>query len=330
MEESKEKLKEEKTKKDYTVWFIILIGVLVIMLVCAFVYIWKMNNRIQDETIKLGENSNLNVTNEDLSNYQGVGDQYENLETDEEDKDAVEVVGLETKYKELSKAAIKKIEIGKDFSKSKEFEYDLDKSIKTNNVKIKIIEDEKVQIIYNSKKTEYYTYDRDQLFIVDLDKQDNYLDILTYQFGDSADTTYTVLKNNGKSLKKINYSIDKMVIGEDRFYLDGNNNFFLQGDNDAYLDKVITKEYYTIDNTKAIMNKVDINQIMNEEYQIKENGAYFSKNKNKCFIEYNPDKKLKKGTKLEILGWDTCQNVIDIMKVKLEDGTVGYLWCPYS
>lgn len=42
-------LKEEKTQKDHSLGMIILVGILVIMLACCFVYIWRMN-KIQDLT----------------------------------------------------------------------------------------------------------------------------------------------------------------------------------------------------------------------------------------------------------------------------------------
>lgn len=431
MEESKEKLEEEKIKKDHTMWFVILIGILVIMLACTFVYIWKLKNTTKN-TDKINaervEDNNFNVASKDLSNYKGVWyqnedsdylkiksiednkitfdwfiyriDMYENViatmenentakftskndtddheitgiltltentikvnvikqekevnyldesytytkkksvstdnstKTDSEDKDLVEVVGLDTKYKELSKAAIKKVEIGKDVTKNKAFQYNLRTDGKKENVTIKLINDgEKIQINYGGNKKEVYsTYNMDNLYIVDLDNSDNYLDIVMVQLGDSYDTDYRILKNNNK-LKEVTYgeTVDysKGVTGEGMFYLDGNSHFLLLGDVESYLNKIVSRSYYTLENNKAIANKIYTNKIIAEDYEIGniENEANFSKNK--CWIEYTPDRKLKKGTKLKILGWDTCHGA-EIVKVKLEDGTVGYLWCPYA
>lgn len=68
MEESKEKLEERKIKKDHTMWFVILIGILVIMLACTFIYIWKLKNTTETIT-NTGEILNYNLSSEIKKEY---------------------------------------------------------------------------------------------------------------------------------------------------------------------------------------------------------------------------------------------------------------------
>lgn len=64
MEESKENVKEEKIKKDHTMWFIILIGILVIFLGATIVY--TMNLRKELTNIKLESANEIRTLNEKI------------------------------------------------------------------------------------------------------------------------------------------------------------------------------------------------------------------------------------------------------------------------
>lgn len=163
MEESKEKVKE-KIKKDHTMWFIILIGILVIMLACTFGYAWKLKNttenmdRVNAERV---EDNNFNIENKDLTNYQGVW--YQN-----EDSDYLEIKSVEDNkvvfdwfiyridmYENVT-ATIENGNIAKFTSKNNTDAHEITGTLTLaeNTVKVNVMEQEK-EINYLEKS---YTY----------------------------------------------------------------------------------------------------------------------------------------------------------------------------
>ena len=249
--------------------------------------------------------------------------EYEESSLNDDEKDSIEVTGLNNKFTELSKAAVK----GYSTKSVKTIKYDLNNDGKEEKIQLKKSGNDGydqacVDMYYQNKKIDkeiYIGYEEaiqdSNLYIVDLDKNDNLLDVIIAGFEDNNGFLYlNIYKNTGNTLKRINYKSDKTVSangGENdnwigRFYINSNNEFFELSNVEVCFDKVVTYKYYKIENNKAVSKKANIDKIKKETFKVltdKEMIFYIDHKKFNYDKDYKNHKTFKNGNKVNILEW---------------------------
>ncbi len=323
-----EKNTEPKREFKGNLGFIWLIGILVILLGCTVVYTLKLKN--ENKELKQVPQENIQSIEQETT---------ENIEstkaTNIEEKNAVDVIGLNNKFTELSKAAVKAY----NTKSSKTIDYDFNNDGKNETIQFKKsgndgYDEACVDMYYQDKKVDksiYTGYEEDlrssnensNFYIIDLDKSDDLLDVAIAGFEESDDYIYfNIYKNTGKTLKKINYKSNKIVTAnndenynwEGRFYINSNNEFFELSNVELCFDKVVTNEYYKIENDKAVSKKANLNEIQKETFKVSTDREMIFYINHKEFNEkdYKTYKTFKNEDEIKILDW------IDENEIKAE------------
>ena len=318
---------EKKPEFNGNLGFIWLVGILVILLGCTIVYVCKLKKEVND--LKQAPQL-LSAAEQKKKEQKAIMETKtdETVKTEEkkeevEDKDSIKVIGLNNRFTELSKAAVK----GYSTKSVKTIKYDLNNDGKEETIQLKKsgndgYDEACVDMYYQDKKIDkeiYIGYEEgiqdSNLYIVDLDRSDNLLDVIIAGFEDNNGFLFlNIYKNTGKTLKRINYKSDKTVSanGEEndnwvgRFYINSNNEFFELSNVEVCFDKVVTYKYYKIENNKAVSKKANIDKIKKETFKVltdKEMIFYIDHKKFNYDKDYKNHKTFKNDDKVKILEW---------------------------
>lgn len=328
---------EEKQKKGKLIPLIIFIIILLVALGVSVAYNYKLNQELI--SFKTEVENEIKILNEENAK------EPEKIEeVEKEDLDQVEVIGLDTKYKELSKAAKRILTLGDNnyeiTNQEKTLEYDLNGDEIKETIKLKTYipnneagENAPVCEIHYNNSTIFssdFIYNP-TIYIVDLNKNDNYLDlVLGYSLENNGFFEYAVFKNMGNILKNMEYTHAGVISSGDevdnyyegRFYLNGENNFLLLNNVQIELNKIISNDFYEIKENKIINKSIDINTIRDEifEFDKEVTNSFFSETKK---VNYDRYISLKKGQQFKIIDWIDDGNG---MKVELSNGKIGYIY----
>lgn len=320
MEEQKKK-KEVEIKTQNPMWIVILIAVLIIGLGCETVYLLK-ERKIRNSSLDIQKNNNSQISNV----VDNISEEHTNLSKETENKDAVEIIGLEGKYNPLEKTALQ----NEDIKKAHSIKVDFNGDGQEEELQIKEDEKDLYSINFKGKKILNAGLNR-KIYIVDLDKNDKYLDFIVKETSDGgAYIEYIIFKYTGTTFSKIKYSTLKTMTNEkEHFYYNENNEFALIGDIETKLNKVVTNKYYIITDDKGVEKNADTKRAYDAEYTLEEdvNSATDAKKASLAYSENNK-KVIKKGTKVQLLGWDKCDD-IEILKVKINN-EICYIYELYA
>ena len=258
MEEKQEKKQPEFKGKMLIVW---LTGILVIILGCVTVYTFKLVNE-NKKSKQVPQAQQPQVIEQEQKTEEAATNATE-------DKNAVEVIGLSTKFKELSTISIenKKIDIEENDSK---FSYDFNKNGKNEEILIsKNLNKETISLKYDNKIIASFVANEEFIedtlnpyyfYIVDFDENDDYNDLVVVNInGTSSNYMYYCFKNDGKTLKLIN-SDNNYMYGKTnkQLYLDGEGKIFLLGDIESKFKEIISPYYYEIKENKLIKKEINL------------------------------------------------------------------------
>lgn len=297
-------MEKDKGKSKILIWIMLII----IALIIVGLYLYKRND-----------------TNTELSNNTQI------IEND----NSVKIVGLNEKYTELTKAAISVIT-----EENSKLEYDLNNDEKKEIIRLETnkIESEyktgNYTIYYNSNKIESYeSIWKPTIYIVDLEKNDNLLDIVfAYTLDNNGFFGYDLFKNTGKGFTKIQYTYENVISNaedtqknyyEGRLFLNNNSKFVLLNNVEVYLDEIVSDKYFEINGNVANPKKIDISSITNYIFKYTEESeptVFFSKTKEVDMENYT---KLENNEEFVILEWVDNGNG---MKVKLSTDSIGYIY----
>lgn len=113
-----------------------------------------------------------------------------------------------------------------------------------------------------------YTYDG-EIHLVDLDENDNFIEIVFFDEGPSADPTYHIYRYDGNELYNIGYVCDKTLIN-------GNGKIIPSGFLSNF-EPVFYSNWLEIENNKLILKDKDIDEYLGKRYTLHEieNGVFF-------------------------------------------------------
>lgn len=314
------KLKENKGMS--LIVFTIILAVLLVVAGVAIVYLLN-NPKVVEKTPTIVQ-SNVQNNQNVINNNTNV------LEKEEITDNNI----FDNEYKTLNELALLKISSGELTKKEEIYEYDFNNDVIKEKITIKETEDTNIYDIYFQEQQlmdRIYNYN---IYVVDLDKSDKYLDLIISHISDGgASTTYNIYKNNGTSLEKLKYTTEKAITGDfegNNFCFDKNNNFILLGDPEASLDSIVTNTYYSIKNNVIYSTKIE-NIETDKIYKVKKEYVDFTTDYNKTTIEYTAENRyLKVGTELQIIEWLKGPGGQEIIKVKLASGEIGYIYEAYA
>ena len=302
----------------------------------------------------LAENGYENMSNESgnvTSIDEDDGPQPMNKNVDSQSTSSKTIPQLDGIFYEI-KSLIKEYRNNEKVKNYKDFNYDLDSDGTIDKITLKHIINEKEEE-YSSDR-DYYSleyngkpiYDHWDGFgsvgIVDLDSRDKYLDIWVYDDGPSDDPGYYFFRKVGNKIIKMG------ELGVERSFLcDGKGRILAAHRDMPWISPQVYNCYYTIENNKFKKNNLDFSYNKNYEYTSStgffttdlENLKKFEKEDSKngdikeliaLGKKYNINK-LDKNEKFKVIGFIKAEENSPVdLKVKLSDGTEGYLIHPYG
>ena len=298
-----------------------------------------------------GYENNSNESEDDISIDENDGPQPMNKNIDSQSTSSKAVPQLAGNFYEI-KSIIKEYRENEKVKNYKDFNYDLDSDGTIDKITLKHIVNEKEEE-YSSER-DYYTleYNGKSIYdhwdgmgsvgIVDLDSRDKYLDIWVYDDGPSDDPGYYFFRKVGNKIIKMG------ELGVERSFLcDGKGRILAAHRDMPWISPQVYNCYYTIENNKFKKNNLDFSYNKNYEYTSStgffttdlENLKKFEKEDSKngdikeliaLGKKYNINK-LDKNEKFKVIEFIKAEeNSPDDLKVKLSDGTEGYLIHPYG
>ena len=341
-------MNEKKPEFKGNLGFIWLVGILVILLGCTVVYVCKLKREVNDLKQTPQETVQPVTTAQEQAKTETENTKTENVATttEVEDKDAKKVYGLDTKFKEISKAAIKSIYTFEEkndqvLEKNINYSYDLN----NDGVKEKITGTAR-NLKFNGKT--FYKADVEDrcpnIYIVDLDKNDNSVEIVLQTVsgtgaGDSI--YYNIYKMQEGKIKELNYF--DLVATKDfeddidifKMYTNSNGKFILVDQLQNNLTPMFTSEYFEISGYKVTSKEIDLSEISKEKFVIsKSKDANYDNSE--CLM-VKSEKELKTegrkdngNTKKFNITKDTEIYIVSFehgkMKVKLTNGDIRYIY----
>lgn len=211
--------------------------------------------------------------------------------------------------------------------------YDLNKDGKKDSIKFSIgtnKDDLNVTLKINGKKRKDYINAPKAAYIVDLDKDDSFLDLVLYDEGMYNEPTYHFYRYNGKSIK---YLSAFCTLKKGTIAFDGHNHVVAKDSFLGYLNPPMLRGYSTLTKNLWKYHKFDLSGAENKAYKLKKStpdgsfGAYFIETNKKpdevkCNFTGKYQIKLRKGDKITIRKIDRNERY----QVKLKDGRVGVLY----
>lgn len=260
-----------------------------------------------------------------------------NEDTKNETKDYYAVLGVDGKFKKIEEIALFQKDIDMYGINEINIEYDMDNDGKKDLISFSELKnDTEVSLIYNNSEIDKITYGipMKKIYIVDLDKKDNYLEFLIYYNrydGDVGD--YILYKYEGENYKKMEANIPaylgNLYISEDgkiassygvyesnplivTTYYDNVKNDFSMVDYSLNSDTLIN--FKNVQFTQDLQNAEKVNSVLQGEEL--EN---WTKVKEEYGIVYYNE--------IQAYLFDIVEDSLEnsgYLKVKLKDGTIGY------
>lgn len=335
-------MENNKKSKGLIITIIVLI-LIIIGLVGFIVYnqFFKSNSENADDNTVINDNNTLiNNVNENNNTINNTASEI----TD--GKKYFKQVQLNENFVDIEDVAVEKLKI--DYrtvynTTEKNIFYmhaDIDKDGKEDTIKLEDTFDEfgktGVYNIYFNDKNFIDMNDRCMssylsFYIVDLNKNDKYLDFVIYGDFASDDYGYQIYSFNGTNFeKKCDNFID--LAGE-KMYTNEKDKIILESSDFVNSNPIVATEYYSYTNNKKV--KIEVSTLKDVKVNVK--NVYFTKSLDaigKVMLDdsedINFDEKIKKqgitfykSLNVYITNYD---NGSDRIKVKLEDGTEGYIF----
>ncbi len=278
-----------------------------------------------------GLNSHSSITNETIT-------ANNNSNTISESKNGTSFIQFSNKFYSLEDIAIEWRNAEK-IKNYKNFEYDLDGDGNIDKITIKPTNEESYGKVYlfelNGKKFAEHS-SRPEIYIVDLNKNDNKKEIVIFDEGPSDDPNYTIYVKKGNDIVKLSN------IGGYPLKCDEQGIILCDDFINGQTSPKIYFSYNYIENNKIEEKKIDIEKI--KKYDISSSRLYFSKdykNVDKLMEQVGCDPSKIKMFDIEELTSDKSFKIIDvnfenlnedfdlrqeIIKVVLSDGREGYIF----
>ena len=268
---------ENKNGKLLTVLLIITIILIVVM--GAVLYIQK----IEADRKKSELENNKSEIQEKI-------DSIDNTIKDKEDTVLNEsnLKQFNNKFYEISDIA-KEYSNFNDIKNYKDFNYDLDGDGEIDKLTLKHIINEEEEIYsaereydileYNGEKFAEYHYGC-AIYIVDLNENDKNIEVVIYDAGPSDDPNYTIYTKSGNRMIELKY-IEGYPLKNDK-----QGTVLVENIYSRAINPEIYFEYYTIQNGKTEIKKIDVEKI--KDIELRTSYLYFSedyKNVNKIWSD---------------------------------------------
>lgn len=237
-----------------------------------------------------------------------------------------------------------------EFILSAEGEFDINKDGTKDiiNISLKCDDDGKIRI--NNTQISNYVETPCAVHLVDLVKDDNFIEIAITDGGSSADPYTSFYRYNGKSIEKISGGFYTEITSEDsvnvyygQVLTNGKGMFIAPIDIVQFISPKILKAYRTLEGNKFIYHPLDYSNALNKEYTItadfdaflnKQDKDANSSGQNNNYYYYcgEDTAKFHKGQKIKINTIKNPMNEDGWYEVNLEDGTKAMLdcFCPYE
>lgn len=242
----------------------------------------------------------------------------------ESEEKGEELIQFDTKFYYIEDIAKASKECEK-VKKYVDYKYDLDGDGTKDKITMKKTNNEELLYSFqlNGKKfLEESAYD---LYIVDLNEDDNRLEVIVTTYGGSDKINYKIFTKTGNKMKEV-----KNIIG--REFRTDKKGKILCSDFAMNIVPTVYKEYYFIENGKLTINTLDMKKIQDVEFKLEQEVFYFSKkidNFKKANLEDlkgSNIERLDKTTKCKIIKfvYDEEYN-IDFIYVELSSTKKGYV-----
>lgn len=214
---------------------------------------------LNEKHIIYQENNKLYCT---IENVEGTNFPFEMKRTNDEDE--VSIIGLDTKFKELEKAAIFNMELNEE---NNIFRFDLDNDGYLNKIMINtennVIEYDDT-LVFSDLFNETDEYISHTVYAVDLNKDDSYLDIIIFSKSTESHD-YFILKNVDGNLKLLNtsfgYGLGVNKIEAYHIYVNNYNDILWLDEVEANVYPMVTDSFYDLSNgIKEV--KVDMSNLI--------------------------------------------------------------------
>lgn len=315
-----------KLKENKGMSLIVFTIILAVLLVAAGgVIVYLLNNPKVVEKTPTGEQNNV-VNNESVENNSNNVIDKE----DETDSTDINVYGVGNDFKNIEDVAKLAWDSFKD-TETKVLEYDLDNDGKKEKISTEYKEndeDERSYLVINNKEFKIGYYPISGIYIVDLDKNDETVEIISLQQGDSGAYACDIgIYANGK-YKKIK---DLEIYGESILV---NENGKIIFEWVGYSNPILAEEYYIYNNETITTEKPNLDNIATQEFLIKKDSVYYTKvTPEKAWDEYSNSSKtmeecgiykFEKDTKVKVIEYGT-HPTSEVIKAKLENGNIIYI-----
>ena len=324
---------------------IIMILVGVVIGLCIWVYILKKvesNIEVANNINNISSNSETAIENK-IDN--SITNTNTNLSTNEQitsnssekNTEGKSLIQFDTKFFELKEMA-KEYRLSKNIQNFKDFDYDLDGDGKIDKITIENSKNEDGNFIFKLNGNEFSTNrSMPEIYIADLNEDDNKMEVVIFDLGQSDDPNYTIYVKENNNMKQIGN-----IFGEE-FSSDKNGNVLVKDFYNGRMSPEIYFEYYNLKNGKLEKKSADIEKIKNKDFKVSH--MYFSKeysNIDKLYSDENmtldPKSSLKRAD-IEELDENVTFKILSVesfkeddevreykIKVKLSDGREGYVF----
>ena len=176
------------------------------------------------------------------------------------------------------------------------------------------------------KQEIYMDYTEDgEVRLMDLDKNDDFIEIAFFDEGPSADPIYNIYRYDGKELYNLG-NVDDMALTNEKGKLI--SSFYISDFEPAFYS-----HWFEVENNEFVLKSRDIEKYLGKEYVLKKTFAYFVP-MDKIDEDYTPEWEKPqdfKTTKLTLLDiWYPYENdeVLNYYFIELADGRKGlmYFW----
>ena len=248
---------------------------------------------------------------------------------------------FDTKFYDLKSAALEYRNLYK-IKNYKDFEYDLDGDGKKDKVTIKNIGKNQKEDDYDVYKiylndTEFYkteAYDGYELYIVDLNENDNKINVIINILGPNDVTNYLIYSKQNNKMNKI-----KEINSGWELSVDKKGKLVLDNALTSSISPRIYEEYYQLENDSIKTYKANMEKVKNTTFD-SDIGVCFTQDKNSLKKYYDAnitEEKWEDGLKkhgmyvnqkfkFNVINFEESNFAYGCLHVKLNDGREGYLF----